>query len=503
MAQFARPSSDVEVGASWIVSGGGSSNLWAAIDEASASESDFITDQTGSGAYETLLSSVGDPVSSSGHVVRYRASKENSASGRQVDLTVWLLQGATTIASWTEVNLGVWSTFTHTLTGTQADAISDYANLRLEFNGLDVGGGSRKAVWVSWAELEVPDAGDPPVVAGQSSESDSATVVSRRKLRAVGQSAESDSATAVVRRKSRAVGQVAASESATAVARGKSLTLGLASESDSAGSASAPAPVVVGVAVESGSATLVGRVKSAGLAAAVESGSVFGLDRVKSAGLAAADESDSALAVGSEQPVALGQAVESGSATAVARSKAVGVAGALESGSALVVSRVKAAAVAGAVETGSAGAWLRVKSTTLGQAGSAESSQPVSTSAGPVLVGLATESALVAPVERSKLAVLASAGELDTAEGVVVPGSAVPRPRVVGLVAVSGRLGLSVAVSGRLGASVDQIAVLAAVSGRLGGSAASSGRLGVSAVVGGRLACSAAANRVSGSVDYM
>lgn len=508
MAQFARPDGTVASSGNWRDQANQTTNIYQAIDESTPSDADYVyvPQPDATVFYEASLSNVTDPNGNTAHVLRYRQRK-NNGGGRAIDVTVELREGATVRASWANTNISdVASTVAQTLTSTQADSITDYSNLSVRVRPAMVGNGSPRDYHLTWVEFEVPDSGTPPVVAGQSSESDSATAVSRRKLRAAGQSAAFDSATAVVRRKARTAGQVAASESVGAVARGKSLTLGWAAESDSAGSVSVPAPVVVGAAVEQGSATLVGRVKSAGLTAALESGSVFGLVRVKLAPLGSALEPDSAGSVGSEQPVAIGRAVELGSTPAVSRSKLVGVAGALASASASAVSRVKAAAVVGPVETGLAGSWVRVKLAPLGQAGSVESSQSVSTAAGPVLLGQASEFALAAPVERLKRVLLASADGLDAAESVfpvLSPFAAVARPRLAGLAAVSGRLGLLAAVSGRLGASADQIGSNATISDQIAGFAASSGRLGGSATVSARLACSAAANRVSGSVDYM
>ena len=52
----------------------------------------------------------------------------------QVDLTVRLKQGTTTIATWTHSDIGTgYTTATQTLTGPQVAAISDPGNLLLEF----------------------------------------------------------------------------------------------------------------------------------------------------------------------------------------------------------------------------------------------------------------------------------------------------------------------------------------------------------------------------------
>ena len=99
MAQFARPVSDVTVNAGWTTDLGGTSNLYASIDEATASDTDYvIEDQSTSDDLEVMLGSISDPVSSLGHVVRFRYRK-SATGGNSRSLTVGLYQGGTLIAS--------------------------------------------------------------------------------------------------------------------------------------------------------------------------------------------------------------------------------------------------------------------------------------------------------------------------------------------------------------------------------------------------------------------
>jgi hypothetical protein len=72
-----------------------------------------------------------DPISSSGHVVRYVLSSAGGATSSSV--AVALRQGSgTTIASWTETSVPASPTlYEHTLSGAEADAITNYADLRL------------------------------------------------------------------------------------------------------------------------------------------------------------------------------------------------------------------------------------------------------------------------------------------------------------------------------------------------------------------------------------
>jgi hypothetical protein len=75
------------------------------------------------------------------------------------DLTVKLMQGTTVIASWTHLNVtGTWTQQNQTLTSAQANAITDYTDLRLQFIATT---GVMMTGMVSWAEMEIPDAAAP------------------------------------------------------------------------------------------------------------------------------------------------------------------------------------------------------------------------------------------------------------------------------------------------------------------------------------------------------
>lgn len=117
------PVSDVSAGA-WVASGGGS--LYAALDEDPADDGDYIYTETPSTG-SVAMAAATDPALSTGHVVRYRL-RPGSGS-----VTVTLKQGSTTIAAWGPHVLGVNpQNFSQTLTGTQADSITDYSALRVE-----------------------------------------------------------------------------------------------------------------------------------------------------------------------------------------------------------------------------------------------------------------------------------------------------------------------------------------------------------------------------------
>jgi hypothetical protein len=141
MAQFARPSADTSIG-SYVDESDGTTDIYTSIDETSASDSDYIQSDSAPSAspYVTALSTIEDPVSSSGHVVRYRYAK-SASGGAAIDLTVELREGytnegtpGTLIAD--NAHADISDTFTDgtiSLSGAEVDSISDYSDLFLRF----------------------------------------------------------------------------------------------------------------------------------------------------------------------------------------------------------------------------------------------------------------------------------------------------------------------------------------------------------------------------------
>ena len=150
--QFSRPTSDLSVGL-WSTT-----PLFDKIDEPTASDVDLIVSATNpaNDTCECLMNAATDPVSSVNHVLSYRYKKSSNA-GRQIDLVVRLMQGSTIIVSFTHTNIG--STIVQadqTLTGTQADSITNYGDLRVRFVANAVGTGTGRAGQVTWAEFRCP-----------------------------------------------------------------------------------------------------------------------------------------------------------------------------------------------------------------------------------------------------------------------------------------------------------------------------------------------------------
>ena len=142
MPQYARPDTDTTLG-NFTDNAGGTTNIYTAIDEASANDSDFIRSPTSpaSEVYVCRLSDVSDPLSSTGHIIRMRTSCDQDAQ-ETLDFTQQLRMSytnegsqGTLIASQarTGVSSTTWTTSSYTLSGGEADAITDYTALFFRF----------------------------------------------------------------------------------------------------------------------------------------------------------------------------------------------------------------------------------------------------------------------------------------------------------------------------------------------------------------------------------
>tara|TARA_R110000751_G_scaffold236194_1_gene337489 strand:- start:16439 stop:17047 length:609 start_codon:yes stop_codon:yes gene_type:complete len=183
MVQTARPNEEeFNTGGTdaWAATSG--SDLHAMINEASADDSDYIsTSDSGNNAnYKMHLSSVTDPVSSSGHILRYRL-KWADVAGMGVDqptVNVKLMQDQPDGSSPGTCSHIIWeiqhtsssntlstsfSTETVTLSTSQANTIqgwdasnTGYSSLCLHI-GRNTSMGAGETVYLSWVEFEVPD----------------------------------------------------------------------------------------------------------------------------------------------------------------------------------------------------------------------------------------------------------------------------------------------------------------------------------------------------------
>ena len=150
MTQYGRPSSDITT-TSWTRSSG-TAAYYSYIDEAAADDADYLQTQTQGAGLEIKLGSVLDPLASTGHVVRFRYYVAGSSTAERQ--TVLLLQGATTRATVVNnatVTRNAWTQVDYTLTAGQADAITDYSDLRLRFTPGTLAAG--ETYRISWAVL--------------------------------------------------------------------------------------------------------------------------------------------------------------------------------------------------------------------------------------------------------------------------------------------------------------------------------------------------------------
>jgi len=135
MAQFGRPSADT-VRTGWTDEVGGTTTIYTGIDEVTAEDVEYIKTPTPPGAneFETLLTSVTDPLVSTGHIMRWRRRKQPASGSAAINLTVRLMQAAVQKVSVADNTIpGSFTDTSYTLSGAEADSLSDYADLRLEF----------------------------------------------------------------------------------------------------------------------------------------------------------------------------------------------------------------------------------------------------------------------------------------------------------------------------------------------------------------------------------
>jgi len=159
--QFARPASDFTLG-TWTDNGLGTTDIFLAIDEVSASDADFVLNNNNTNdTYETGLSGISEP--DAGTVtIRYRYSK-SAAGGNARDIQLFLYEGVTLISSGT-LHTGItetWTAGTWDLSGAEVSSITNWGDLRLRVTASGTTGGAgsnRRSVRCSWAELQAPDA---------------------------------------------------------------------------------------------------------------------------------------------------------------------------------------------------------------------------------------------------------------------------------------------------------------------------------------------------------
>ena len=134
--QTARPVADETV-TNVTDQAGGTTNLYATIDEATLSLVDYVRGVEGA-VYEARLATLTAPPSESGFGVKYVLGLGDGATAATID--TYLMEDDTEIAHWTDSVTSDAQTFTHPLTSGEFGDISDWSDLRLRWVGTGLTG---------------------------------------------------------------------------------------------------------------------------------------------------------------------------------------------------------------------------------------------------------------------------------------------------------------------------------------------------------------------------
>ncbi len=152
--QYARPDGTVSAG-SWTAVGAATHH--DAINETTPNgDTDYVQIATTTNpTLNVSTTDVFDPVLSTGHVIRFRANA--SGTGGAERMRMELYQGSTLIASTGNLAItrGSYAAYSYTLSQSEADAITDYTDLRFWFTVQQVGSG--EFIRVTQAEFELTD----------------------------------------------------------------------------------------------------------------------------------------------------------------------------------------------------------------------------------------------------------------------------------------------------------------------------------------------------------
>lgn len=149
LRQYGFPSADSADG-NWVNQAGSNVNLYQSIDELppgqNIDDTDFIRSEIlpNNSGVRIKLTALADPASSVQHEIHWRPGKDLTG-GPQVNMTVTLRQGGgttlgggTQIATFTRNNVDAFTTYIEQLSGVEADSITDYSDLYLEFYATQV-----------------------------------------------------------------------------------------------------------------------------------------------------------------------------------------------------------------------------------------------------------------------------------------------------------------------------------------------------------------------------
>ena len=150
MAQISKPDADITDGG-WIRSDNGTNtNLYQLVSDGTTT---YIYDSSfGSPSPCTLgLENLTDPSSASDHTISVSGRYQSSSS----NIIFQLFEGATFRGGATGTLTNSFANYSYTLTSAEADAISDYTNLRIKLSASQ----GFSQVQISHAQFSVPDAG--------------------------------------------------------------------------------------------------------------------------------------------------------------------------------------------------------------------------------------------------------------------------------------------------------------------------------------------------------
>ena len=147
MTQYMRPASDINSG--WTCSTG--TARYALIDEVSASDSDYIYNDS-DGAYQECKFAMPTQTPNAGiAILRFRAKKNNSNLAT-ITPSVWL--GSSAIKTGSKVYLTTsYAEYSLELSSAEVESITDWSDVRVRFLSNVYG----NTIYVSWAVFEVPD----------------------------------------------------------------------------------------------------------------------------------------------------------------------------------------------------------------------------------------------------------------------------------------------------------------------------------------------------------
>jgi len=150
MVQIGTP--DGTVSNNWTVTGAATAH--AAL--ASASDSSLIETPTVTDACRVNINSLTDPVSSTGHIIKFRAQATGSGGPERVQVKIFETSTERAASGNIAITRGSFAAYSYTLDATETDSITDYTDLRIEVLAAVVGGTEK--LEVSEAFFEIPNA---------------------------------------------------------------------------------------------------------------------------------------------------------------------------------------------------------------------------------------------------------------------------------------------------------------------------------------------------------